>query len=164
MLVLSPNAPAHRRRANDVRLSTDARSRRSVQPACSAILLSYSLLSHAHLAQHWINTPEIPKPRSKPRRQPGKYEIAHSSNKALGTVGQKQLGENPIHQEQIRQKKREQQKLQRSRSGRRTKRLRSEDSHQPHAPDRGWKQSAEPHTFFRMCQNGHVLAIAERPS
>jgi hypothetical protein len=31
------NAPAHRRRANDVRLSTETRSRRSVQPVCSAI-------------------------------------------------------------------------------------------------------------------------------
>jgi hypothetical protein len=33
--IYTPNAPAHRRRANDVRLSTEARSRRSVQPVCS---------------------------------------------------------------------------------------------------------------------------------
>src|SRR6266480_6734664 len=31
-----PNVPAHRRRASDVRLSTAARSRRSVQPVCWA--------------------------------------------------------------------------------------------------------------------------------
>lgn len=33
----SPNTPAHRRRVNDVRLSTETRSQRSVQPACSAL-------------------------------------------------------------------------------------------------------------------------------
>jgi hypothetical protein len=38
---LTPNAPAHRRRAYDIRLSTEARSRRSVQPACSTMTVSY---------------------------------------------------------------------------------------------------------------------------
>lgn len=44
------NAPAHRRRADDVRLSTETRSRRSVQPACwacsSACVPSQSRSSH----------------------------------------------------------------------------------------------------------------------
>src|ERR1051325_7394462 len=34
---LTANGPAHRRRANDVRLSTEARSRRSARPVCSAL-------------------------------------------------------------------------------------------------------------------------------
>ena len=37
---MTPNVPAHRRRANDVRLSTEARSRRSVQPVGSATFAS----------------------------------------------------------------------------------------------------------------------------
>lgn len=36
----SPNAPAHRRRANDARLSTETRSRLSVQPVCSTMFPS----------------------------------------------------------------------------------------------------------------------------
>jgi hypothetical protein len=36
-----PNAPAHRRRATGVRLSTETQSRRSVQPVCWAIIYSY---------------------------------------------------------------------------------------------------------------------------
>lgn len=39
--VLRINDPAHRRRANGVRLSTAAFSRRSVQPACSATFRSW---------------------------------------------------------------------------------------------------------------------------
>jgi len=38
MRVMEPNVPAHRRRGNDVRLSIETRSRRSVQPACSAVI------------------------------------------------------------------------------------------------------------------------------
>src|ERR1035441_9008669 len=37
-LHVTTNAPAHRRRANDARLSTETQSRRSVQPVCSANL------------------------------------------------------------------------------------------------------------------------------
>jgi hypothetical protein len=45
------NVPAHRRRANDVRLSTETRSRRSVQPVCSAMCVSTkSQLLRARLA------------------------------------------------------------------------------------------------------------------
>jgi hypothetical protein len=35
------NAPAQARRANGVRLSTETRSRRCLQPVCSAILFSF---------------------------------------------------------------------------------------------------------------------------
>jgi hypothetical protein len=44
---LGSNAPAHRRRANDVRLSTETRPRRSVQPAGSAFSL-YALQTSGH--------------------------------------------------------------------------------------------------------------------
>ena len=50
------NAPAHRRRADDVRLSTETQSRRSVQPVCSAICMSFSFqASHILPSAHGVS-------------------------------------------------------------------------------------------------------------
>ena len=53
---MPPNAPAHRRRADDVRLSTETQSRRSVQPVCSAICMSFSFqASHILPSAHGVS-------------------------------------------------------------------------------------------------------------
>ena len=55
-ILMQPNAPAHRRRADDVRLSTETQSRRSVQPVCSAICMSFSFqASHILPSAHGVS-------------------------------------------------------------------------------------------------------------
>src|SRR5262249_55649421 len=83
--VLSPNAPAHRRRANGVRLSTETRSRRSVQPVCWTIK---SCLFPSHLCLFAEQNSSKVTPTPNPSRTLVACAVPHSNvvNNLITTV------------------------------------------------------------------------------